>query len=541
MCRVFDAPSRFPSPREGRRGRQHRSASERSSSSARSESQARAPALASPAPGRPRQRQRRCRSGDVVPREFVQNLTRDWWRLCGQVRPEQGSSSKEACVSAVPTPGSDLATHSADLERRKSAEMRTRSGGTVGPVSPRLDSILGSSTIGTGLSKLVTPCGRGPRPAAPAAVGQGTTFGLTLSGGGFRATLAALGAMRYLADAKILANLRYVSSVSGGSIANGVLARHWPAVRAAGFTTEALDHYVIEPVIAEICSSSMKTEILRNSWRVLGPATRTDLLIAALDRRFFEGQTLESLDPQCRFVFNAANLVTGVRFGFERDVFGDYVLGLASTAGTNLRVATAVAASAAVPGAFAPVVLPDAPFPCGGVDATRLLDGGAYDNTGLEALDSARYRAVFLMTMNAGGVFVTGPAAGRIPIVRDLARANSLLYRQSTGLRTRWTVDRFRAWEAAVERGEEPPSWARRGVLVSLATTVRGAEDWRLRYPEHRTWKGRDLAFVPTVFDKLDRRLCRLLVYRGWWLIGAVMSRYYPDLLELRSPPPLLD
>lgn len=61
------------------------------------------------------------------------------------------------------------------------------------------------------------------------------------------------------------------------------------------------------------------------------------MLASAFDRRFFGGRTLESLDAGCRFVINATNLTTGERFAFERDVVGDYVLGMAPTAGTSVR------------------------------------------------------------------------------------------------------------------------------------------------------------------------------------------------------------
>lgn len=122
--------------------------------------------------------------------------------------------------------------------------------------------------------------------------------------------------------------------------------------------------------------------------------TRTDVLARALDGRFFHGRNLEDIDDRCRFVINAANLVTGVRFAFERDVLGDYVVGLALTKGTGTRVATAVAASAAVPGAFAPLPVQGIAFPCAHGEEPLLVDGGTYDNTGLEAFDSGRYRDV---------------------------------------------------------------------------------------------------------------------------------------------------
>jgi NTE family protein len=399
---------------------------------------------------------------------------------------------------------------------------------------------LDSPALGTGLEGLARPCGDALRPADPGRAQGRTTLGLAFSGGGFRATLAALGVLRFLADVDKLRDVRFASSVSGGSIANGVLACRWLDVRQAGSTAAALDEMVIDPIVRSISGSSLKTEILRGLWRALGARTRTDVLADALDRRFFEGRTLESLDPECRFIFNAANLSTGVRFAFERDVVGDYVLGLANTHGTGLRVATAVAASAAVPGAFAPMKLRGIRFPCVDSGAPRLLDGGAYDNTGLEALDGDRYFDVFTVVMNAGGIFVTGQL-GRIPIVRDLSRSNSLLYRQSTALRTRWMVDRFRAFE---RQPDQPLPSARRGVLYSLATEMDdpGADPWRALHPEERTWQGRDLAFVPTVFDQLDERLCRLLVYRGWWLTGAAIARYHKDFVELpEARPPLLD
>src|SRR5439155_8923985 len=112
--------------------------------------------------------------------------------------------------------------------------------------------------------------------------------------------------------------------------------------------------------------------------------------------------------PSCRFVFNAADLTTGVRFGLERDVFGDYVLGRRVTNGSRLRLADAVAASAAFPGAFAPLLL-DYEFPCEDGRVPKLLDGGAYDNLGLEVVDDLP-RAVnglpqaFLVAINAGGL-----------------------------------------------------------------------------------------------------------------------------------------
>ncbi|MFC9508292.1 patatin-like phospholipase family protein [Streptomyces sp. NPDC057002] len=397
-----------------------------------------------------------------------------------------------------------------------------------------------SPAVGTGLT--ARPCGDTLRPAEPPATAH--PVALAMSGGGFRATLSALGFIRLLADTGLLSRLRYSSSVSGGSIANGCLATAWPALRQEGFTTSAVDELVIAPVVDRVSSRSLKRALLRGLWRTLGPTTRTDLLARRLDEWFFEKSELERLDPQVRWIVNAANLTTGARFTFERDVYGDYTIGLAPTAGTRLRLSRAVSASAAVPGAFPPVVLDRNPFPCA-THAPALLDGGTYDNTGLEAIDGDRYRHTFLCVLNAGGLLRPG-VYGRVPVVRDLARANSLLYRQSTTLRTRAVVDRFEEARAAGPDGELPRG-ARRGVLVQLSTDFPAdgpdaLRRWRAAFAEQPAFDGRHLALVPTVFDRLDPGLCRALIHRGWWLGGAALATYHPELLPadlaaLRPPP----
>ncbi len=405
---------------------------------------------------------------------------------------------------------------------------------------------LESPALGSSLASLIAPCGDPLRPAPPPPAAN-TPIGVTLSGGGFRATFAGLGVIRYLADAGLLHDLRYVSSVSGGSVANGMVATRWAQLREREFTAAAVDELVIAPLVDRVTSASLKSKLIRNVWRAAGRRNRTDVLAWAFDDWWFDKRQLESLDPGCRWIFNAANLTTGVRFGFERDVVGDYVVGLAPTAGSELRVAQAVAASAAVPGAFAPMKIDEVTFPCAGRGVPLLLDGGAYDNSGLEALDSPRYQSVFTISLNAGGVFVTG-GLGKVPIVRDLTRANSLLYRQSTSLRTRWMIQRFDAWRNTPP-GEARPPDSRRGVLFGLATDIEGPttsqyDAFVAEFPEHRTFTvdgvEKDLAFMPTVFDQLTPDLVAALVYRGWWLTGATMALHQPDfaLSPLDAAPP---
>ena len=108
-------------------------------------------------------------------------------------------------------------------------------------------------------------------------------------------------------------------------------------------------------------------------------------------------------------------------------------------------------------------------------------------------------------------------------------------------------VERFQAWERN-QAGADPPAWARRGVLFGLGSSIpakNAPEEYRAfaaSYPEHRTYNDKDLAFVPTVFDRLDRELVNRLVYRGWWLTGATLARWQPGFGSLRPDvrPPIV-
>jgi len=392
---------------------------------------------------------------------------------------------------------------------------------------------LPSEAFGTTAGDLIAPCHRPyPRHADPPDPDSLPAFAVALSGGGFRATLAAVGVLRFLADIDLLSRVRWVSSVSGGSIANGVFAAAYPALEERGFDTGAFVDLVERPIVDHVSRGSLTSKLFRNAWRTVGPATRTTVLARALDDWFFDKRKLAELSPVCRFIFNGANLTTGVRFGFERDVVGDYVIGNVSTGKRTFRLAEAVAASAAVPGFF-PAFIPKGDFPCLDGRKPRIVDGGVYENTGLEAIESLRPERACIVALNAGGVFRTG-SFGRVPVIRDLMRSEGLLYRQSTALRTRHMVEGFQAWERARDAGQPAPEESRQGVLFGLATTMAAVSpDWVAE--EHADLRP-SLARLKTSFAKFPLDQCRQLVYRGWWLTGASLATYHRQLLPAKLP-----
>src|SRR5829696_299557 len=116
---------------------------------------------------------------------------------------------------------------------------------------------LASPALATASTDLIEPCSvTDPRAGAPAPT-QGTPLALAFSGGGFRASLSCLGVLRFLADAGLLHRVRYASSVSGGSVANGLFAHRYADLEEQGFTAETLDEIVIEPLIELVSSQSL--------------------------------------------------------------------------------------------------------------------------------------------------------------------------------------------------------------------------------------------------------------------------------------------
>jgi NTE family protein len=175
---------------------------------------------------------------------------------------------------------------------------------------------------------------------------------LAVSGGGYRAMLFHVGALWKLNEIGELRRLAHVSSVSGGSIAAGVLAMNWPRLEFS------------EGVATNFCDRIAKPLMRLAGWTLDVPAGVCGLIpfcsaaktLETLYKRLLFGKTtLADLPESPRFTFNATNLQTGALWTFERETMGDETLGELPT--TSIPLARAVAASSAFPPFLAPLVL----------------------------------------------------------------------------------------------------------------------------------------------------------------------------------------
>ncbi len=285
-----------------------------------------------------------------------------------------------------------------------------------------------------------------------------------MSGGGFRATLFHLGALRRLNELGILAKMDSFSSVSGGSILNGVLATRWKALKASehdgvfrGFGQ------LVETPVCNFCRKDLRTLLL--VWKrlsslpsLLGQRSLTVLLAEEYARRLDLGTCLAEVADEPRFVFCATNMATGVSWTFTSGLdgkMGDYVCRPFETGKTT--VAQAVAASSAFPPGFPPL----------GVSSLRpkartrgfkyqwLTDGGVYDNLGMEPV----WKNHRLLLVSDAGLPLPIELGYRrwslrLPFIGwayRMQRVFDITYNQVGAVRKRWLIEMFRSKPSKLE------------------------------------------------------------------------------------------
>ena len=319
---------------------------------------------------------------------------------------------------------------------------------------------------------------------------------VAFSGGGFRASLAGMGVIRALADAELLGNVRYSSSVSGGCWPNAILALRWRDLEAGAFGRAAADEHVIAPFVHRISTESLTRHMLLNSWRVIGPTTRTDLLAHVFEKWFGNGRTLGDLPPEARWLFSATNLTNGARFEFDRQRVGDYQSEYIRA--PDMAVSEALGASASIPGALATQRL-RAPHNVYSRDKKpKLVDGAVYDNLGLEPLLHIGGKPL-IVVLDAGAP-IKRSVREKLGVLGSVKASSKISARQTTTLRKRWFIEKLRTWEEweannpedfaaylAWEDGSfasaadkkaakgdvpQPPKRSKRGVIFSLGTSM---------------------------------------------------------------------
>jgi NTE family protein len=283
-------------------------------------------------------------------------------------------------------------------------------------------------------------------------------IGLALSGGGYRAMLFHAGALARLNEFGLLSKAARISSVSGGSIAAGYLAKIWTTLRADG--NGVFSDFTSAYVDKMLAFSRNNLDVVDALLGQLPFHTVAEEVATSYDDLLFEGVSLQSLPDAPRFVFCATNLQTGVCWRFSKPYAGDYVIGYLEN--PDIRLALAVAASAAFPPFLSPLTLTPpagafknwpsdgpAPDPAPFREKVLLVDGGVYDNHGLEPIVK-RYMTLFVS--DGGAPFVRMNDV-RTDWLSQLRRVLELEDNQSRALRRRDLMMRLTKGNADFARG----------------------------------------------------------------------------------------
>ncbi|WP_245410386.1 patatin-like phospholipase family protein [Dichotomicrobium thermohalophilum] len=252
-----------------------------------------------------------------------------------------------------------------------------------------------------------------------------TLIGLSFSGGGTRAAAFSFGVLKELQrtrvvngsrDVTLAGEIDFLSSVSGGSVTAAAFALHREKT-----LRDFREKFLLVNVEASLRTSLSLANVLRAS---LGGVNDRTGLQDWLDRNLFEGATFGDVaDNGGPIVWiNASDIYNRTPFVFNQQTFAAICSDLSS-----FPLSEAVAASAAVPLVFAPVVLknyaPECPYEtpdwvprmAGDPEApavlranaeaiqryrrneqvqfVKLLDGGLTDNLGLSGLVLAKLAA----------------------------------------------------------------------------------------------------------------------------------------------------
>lgn len=416
-----------------------------------------------------------------------------------------------------------------------------------------------------------TQCGH---PAAGRSLAG--TFGLALSGGGFRASLFHLGVLARLAELDLLRHVSALSCVSGGSI---VGAHYYLALKEllAGTPDANIqrDDYVtlVEGVIESFLAGVGKNlrgkaflrpgNVVRKLWSVVPTRprwTRTVRTGQLLGKLFYtRGDGAPALrellvhplgepgfNPKLHnwrraakvpmLVINATTLNTGNNFQFTATWLGEpdagYYAGIDALPAIPrqyfdgevppkhrvLPLSTAVGASACVPGVFPPVVIEG--LVEGEDRVVALVDGGLQDNQGLGALIDQDCSHIFVS--DASGQLKDAAKPAKL-LVRVVPRSSSI---QARTIRSGVFMDvdergRSRrlsgAWVVHMTNG-----------LREARARMDGDQDARTAYGIPVRVQER-LARIRTDLDRFSENEAHALMLSAYRMTGHVLAENPPD------------
>jgi NTE family protein len=357
--------------------------------------------------------------------------------------------------------------------------------------------------------------------------------GLALSGGGYRAMLFNLGSLWRLNEIGWLRRIDMITSVSGGSILNGVLATRWGRLTWSGGVATNFADEIAVPVrrlAGKTIDVAAGIEGLVSIFSSI-----SDKVTEKYDEELFQGARLQSGIPAFekgktpRFLFYATSLQTGSSVRIERKRLADYRIG--EIPDPDLPVARVVAASSAFPPVLSPVELDLDPalwrklegaylFDNDALKGRMLLtDGGVYDNMGLEAVWD---RAGTVLVSDAGAPLDV-QASPHTDWTRQAMRVLDIITEQTRALRRRKLMDDFKQTQHGGTGEPGPPQPVKKGTYWGIRTRIEAYGVPALTRDNEKTG---ELQNVRTRLNEFNDREQGRLINWGYALTDAAMRRW---------------
>ena len=340
----------------------------------------------------------------------------------------------------------------------------------------------------------------------------------------------ALGAVRYLVEAGHTGNIRAVSSVSGGSVAAAMLADQWPKITAS-VSDDPVGAHVTDRLVETISTKNLRNRGLgRFAGARLRPGGRYGSARGTtMVRHLLDAERMVDLPHDLQVVLTSTDLTTGRAFRMSQEFIGSWDLDYAPPPPT-LGLATALAASTAVPLIFPPIHLKTAGL---GLKTRHgemsLLDGGVYDNLGLEwfqGRDRGRPAPArecdFIICLDSSGSMPRRDK--RFGWASSVRRSQAAQYQQSRTSRIRWYVDQLLA---GTMRGLHVPITYDPRTFTPPPGVERNPDAASGALPNGFA---KNLSRIRTDLDRFSRTESDLLTYHGYWATHVRMHHLFPEM-----------
>ena len=367
-----------------------------------------------------------------------------------------------------------------------------------------------------------------------------SNIGLALSGGGVRATVFHLGVLARLATDDLLKNVTCISSVSGGSLAIGLIFaqnnNNWPNSK------EYLETVVPK---ARRILTTVHTQSRFVFWSILPPwrivRRRAHVLAKIIEKHWNVNGCLQDLPETPEWLINATCYETGKNWRFSKTNMGDYIVNYVKN--PVFPISKAISASAAVPALIGPLDLNTRNYNWFRDNGSKIMpskiefervelwDGGVYDNLGTEALwkpgKGLQKKIKFLIASDASAPLAT-KRQDLIHMFRPITRTLRLVdisIDQTSSMRSRSLMSSMKSNES-------------KGVFVQIGNTTEKIYGENISVPNFATLnetRVKITASMKTTLRRLSRSEFDCLYRHGFEVADATMCKHHSKFF---SPTP---